>query len=71
MEYSSKKRYICDACSQTDRADNIAILNFLYNALQSQNLFSENKDGVKINLDKLDNSVVDGLYGYIKYKSDK
>jgi len=68
---SEKKRYICDACIQMDKTDTISVLNFLHNAIQDINVFSKNKDGIKLNLDKLDSSIIDSLYGFVKYKINK
>ncbi len=68
---SSKKRYICDACIQMDKADTVAVLNFLYNSTQSTSIMSQNKDGIKVDLNKLPASVINGLYELVKYKINK
>lgn len=68
---SDKKRYICDACAHMDKADSEAVLNFLHNAVQDISIFSNNKDGIKLNLDKLSPSVIESLYAFVKYRSNK
>lgn len=65
---SEKKRYICDACIQMDKDDAVHILNFLHNANQDTGIFSENRDGIKINLNKLSPNVINNLYEFVKYK---
>lgn len=68
---SDKKRYICDACVSMDKIDSEAVLNFLHNAVQDISIFSNNKDGIKLNLDKLSPAVIDSLYAFVKYRVNK
>lgn len=65
---SEKKRYICDACLTMCKEDLISILNFLVREHVSCSKFSQNLDGLKIDLNSVPDSVVERLYNFIQYK---
>lgn len=65
---SEKKRYICDACLTMSKEDLVSILNFLIREHVSSSKFSQNLDGLKINLNSVPDSVVERLYNFIQYK---
>lgn len=65
---SEKKRYICDACLTMCKEDLISILNFLVREHVSCSRFSQNLDGLKIDLNGVSDSVVERLYNFIQYK---
>ena len=62
------KQYICRVCLELDKHDLISILNFLKNEHLNKKMFNQNNDGIKINLDALDNIIIIKLYDYIRYK---
>lgn len=65
---SEKKRYICDACLTMCKEDLISILNFLVREHVNCSKFSQNLDGLKIDLNSVSDSVVERLYNFIQYK---
>ena len=64
---SEKKRYICDACLNMSKEELVAVLNFLVREHVDKERFSQNLDGLKLNLNKVDNHIIDRLYNYIQY----
>lgn len=65
---SEKKRVICDSCLTMNKDELVDVLNFLHREHVDHKLFSQNKDGIKINLNKLDDNVVERLFNFINYK---
>ncbi len=65
---SEKKRYICDACLTMSREDLVSILNFLIREHIGEDKFSQNLDGLKLDLNGIDDCVVERLYNFIQYK---
>jgi hypothetical protein len=63
------KQYICRVCLELNKQDLISILNFLKKEHVENNIFNQNNDGIKINLDILDNELIFKLYEYVKFKS--
>jgi len=65
---SEKKRYICDSCINMSKEDLISVLNFLIREHIKKEKFSQNLDGLKLNLNTVDNSIIERLYNFIHYK---
>ena len=64
----SIKQDICKVCLELDKEDLKSILNFLKREHLDSNLFNQNYDGIKINLDLLNDNIVYKLYNYIQFK---
>lgn len=62
------KQYICKICLELDKDDLKSILNFLKREHLDNSLFNQNYDGIKINLDLLEDSIIFKLYNYIQFK---
>jgi hypothetical protein len=62
------KQNICHRCLQFNKETLISILNFLKREHIDSNLFKQNSDGVRINLDRLNNSIIHKLNNYVEYK---
>ena len=62
------KQYVCNICLELDKANLISILNFLKKEHVDVKLFNQNNDGIKINLDLINDKLIIKLYSYIKYK---
>ena len=62
------KQYICNICLELDKSNLISVLNFLKKEHIELKLFNQNNDGIKINLDLIDNKLIIKLYNFIKYK---
>lgn len=62
------KQYICKICLEMDKPNLVSILNFLKKEHVDTNLFNQNNDGIKINLDLLNDQTNVKLFNYIKYK---
>jgi S-adenosylmethionine synthetase len=62
------KQYICNICLELDKSNLISILNFLKKEHVDVKYFNQNNDGIKINLDLIDDILIIKLYNYIKYK---
>jgi hypothetical protein len=65
---AEKKRFICDSCLTMTKEELVEVLNFLHREHVTEKLFSQNKDGIKINLNKVDDHVIDRLYNFVDYK---
>ena len=63
------KQYICKICLELDKSNLISILNFLKKEHVDNNIFNQNNDGIKINLDSLDDELILKLFKYVKFKS--
>ena len=68
LDISQIKHYICKVCLELDKPNLISILNFLKKEHIDNSFFNQNNDGIKINLDILDDDINNKLYKYIKYK---
>lgn len=62
------KQYICKICLELDKSNLISILNFLKKEHINNNIFNQNSDGIRINLDELDNEIVLKLNNYVQFK---
>ncbi len=62
------KQNICHRCLQFNKDILISILNFLKREHIDANLFKQNSDGIRINLDKLDDHIIKKLNNYVEYK---
>jgi len=62
------KQYICKICLELDKTDLKSILNFLKREHLDNNLFNQNYDGIKINLDLIDDKIIYKLYEFIQFK---
>jgi len=62
------KQYICKVCLELDKQNLISILNFLKKEHVENSFLNQNNDGIKVNLDLLNDSINLKLYNYIKYK---
>jgi hypothetical protein len=67
-DISQIKQYICNVCLELDKNNLISILNFLKKEHIDIKYFNQNNDGIKINLDLIDDKLNIKLYNYIKYK---
>ena len=67
-DISYVKQYICKICLELDRLNLISILNFLKKEHVDNSIFNQNNDGIKINLDILDDVLIFKLYKYLKFK---
>ena len=63
------KQDICKICLELDKQTLISILNFLKKEHVDNNIFNKVNDGIKINLDILDDVLILKLYKYIKFKT--
>ena len=68
-DLSYTKQYICKICLELDKPTLISILNFLKKEHVENNIFNEVNDGIKINLDILDDILIFKLYKYLKFKT--
>jgi hypothetical protein len=68
IDISQIKQYICNVCLELDKNNLISILNFLKKEHIDIKYFNQNNDGIKINLDLIDDKLNIKLYNYIKYK---
>ena len=68
MDILQIKQHICKICLELDKPNLISVLNFLKKEHIETTFFNQTNDGIKINLDTLDNNVNKKLYDYIKYK---
>jgi hypothetical protein len=62
------KQHICHRCLQFNKETLISILNFLKREHLDLNIFKQNSDGIRINLDDLDNEIIYKLNNYVEYK---
>ncbi len=62
------KQNICHRCLQFNKDTLLSILNFLKKEHIDSNLFKQNSDGVRVNLDKLDDNIIIKLNNYVEYK---
>lgn len=62
------KQNICHRCLQFNKDTLLSILNFLKKEHIDSKLFKQNSDGVRINLDKLDDTTIIKLNNYVEYK---
>ena len=62
------KQNIIHRCVQFNKETLISILNFLKREHIDANLFKQNSDGIRINLDKLDENIIIKLNNYVEYK---
>lgn len=65
---SEKKRYICDSCINMTKEDLVSVLNFLIREHIKKEKFSQNLDGLKLNLNSVEDSTIERLYNFIHYK---
>lgn len=65
---SEKKRFICDSCLTMSKEELVDVLNFLHREHVNNKLFSQNRDGIKINLNRVDDHIIERLYNFIDYK---
>lgn len=70
-ELNTMKQYICNTCISLEKKELIDILNFLKREHINNNMFNQNFDGIKINLDLLDEGIISRLYNFIQYKITK
>ncbi len=59
---------ICNRCLQFDKEILISILNFLKREHIDSKLLIQNSDGIRINLDKLNDKIIIKLNNFIEYK---
>lgn len=62
------KQNICHRCLQFNKDTLISILNFLKREHLDLNIFKQNSDGIRINLDNLDSDIIYKLNNYVEYK---
>lgn len=68
MNIDDIKVNICNRCLQFNKEILISILNFLKREHIDLQLFIQNSDGIRINLDKLNNQIILNLNNFIEYK---
>jgi len=62
------KQNICHRCLQFNKDTLVSILNFLKREHLDLKIFKQNSDGIRINLDDLDNTIIYKLNNYVEYK---
>lgn len=62
------KQNICHRCLQFNKETLVSILNFLKREHLDLNIFKQNSDGVRINLDDLEDDIILKLNNYVDYK---
>jgi len=62
------KQNICHRCLQFNKTTLISILNFLKKEHVNLHIFKQNSDGIRINLDELDDELIYKLNNYVEYK---
>lgn len=62
------KQNICHRCLQFNKDTLISILNFLKREHIDNNIFKQNSDGIRINLDDLPEDIILKLNNYVDYK---
>lgn len=62
------KQEICDLCCNMEKNDLVDILTFLKQQHLHDSLFSQNCDGIKINLDMIPANTIRNLHAYVLYK---
>lgn len=66
------KRFICDTCFTFEKKECIDVLNFIYREHVSINFFNVVSDGIKINLDIIENEdIIKRVYNFVLYKMNK
>jgi transcriptional regulator of heat shock response len=68
MDINQIKQNIIKTCSEFDREKLISVLNFLQNEHMDKKNINQNNDGIRINLDKLNNDLIYKLYDFIQFK---
>lgn len=62
------KQYICKVCLELDKNDLVSILNYLNGEHIDNKLINDSNDGIKIDLDVLEDRIIYKLYDYILFK---
>lgn len=68
MDLDNTKQNICHRCLELDKENLISIFNFLKREHIENKLFKQSMDGIRIDLDKLNNDIVYKLNNFIEYK---
>jgi hypothetical protein len=68
---ASIKQYICKTCLEFNKEESLSVLNFLKKEHIENKLINQNFDGIKINLDKINDEIILKLYNFILYKNNK
>jgi hypothetical protein len=68
MDINQIRQNIIKTCSEFDREKLISVLNFLQNEHMDKKNINQNNDGIRINLDKLNNDLIYKLYDFIQFK---
>lgn len=66
MNSSMMKQYICDQVLTLDKPSLIQVYTFLKNKNVSEKLFHQVSDGIKIDLDRVDDHIITSLYTYVR-----
>jgi hypothetical protein len=66
-EVKQYKKYICNNVIELSRINKIDIFSFLKNKINDKFII-QNSDGIRINLDNLDETTIFELHNLIKYK---
>lgn len=62
------KQDICKKCLEFNKEMLISVLNFLHKEHLNLKLFNQCSDGIRINLDILNDDIIYKLYQYVEYK---
>lgn len=65
------KRYICSNILELDKADYEDIYTFLVYSNVPKSYFNYNADGIRVNLNDIDDITITNLYFKIKHKLEK
>ncbi len=63
------KQKICDMCLTMEKPELIDVLCFLKTQGIDDHLFNQNCDGIKVNLDRIQDNIIYTLYNFILYRS--
>ena len=71
VNYNTLKRYIKSNISELELEDKKDIYIFLRTQVHDEDLFNNNADGIRIDLDEIDEVTIHNLYSKVKHKIEK
>lgn len=70
ININSLKRYICDNIYELNKENKISIYCFLKNKMIDEFII-QNSDGIRIDINNLNEKLINELYNLIKYKIEE